>query len=69
MTHAPALVSSGPRSQNFMAELVVLSFLAFMVLYGAAHFFSALFVPYYSRLTYGQQADWCTRCVRTARRA
>ena len=46
-----------------MAELVVLSFLAFMVLYGAAHVLSALFVPYYRRLTYGQQADWCTRCV------
>jgi len=51
---------------DYMTELIVLSFLAFMGLYGASHAISYLLVPYYRRLSYAQQADWCTRITSTA---
>lgn len=49
--------------QDAVPELVMVMFLAFMVLYGAAHALSTLFVPTYRKLDYGSKVDWCTRCV------
>ena len=61
-----ACAACTPTLQDYMTELIVLSFLAFMGLYGASHAISYLLVPYYRRLSYAQQADWCTRYAVTA---
>lgn len=50
---------------NFMTELIVLSFLAFTGLYGAAHALCYLFFPRYRTLSYAQQVDMCTRVTST----
>lgn len=48
-------------TSDAMVELCVLSFLAFLTLYGMTHAFSTMFIPFYRKLSYADQTDWCTR--------